>query len=157
MKYLLFSFLISSLIVGFLLIISTPCFAGLAQDPDQDSEKEQESLQPRQALETPKSLEEAKTFGRKLLWVFPQTLKLVCQEAWSVWNKMLNWFRGFWNSYILSWFKNIWFKFKFYLGWEVGQKKPEIKKELEEEKQEIKEGVPKAGKSLWQRFKELIE
>jgi len=153
MKYLLFSFLISSLIVGFSLIISAPCFAELAQD----SEKEQESLQPGQTFETPKSLEEAETFGRKLLWVFPQTLKLVCQEAWSVWKKMLNWFRGFWNSYILSWFKNIWFKIKFYLGWEVGQKKPEIKKELEEEKQEIKEGVPKACKSLWQRFKELIE
>jgi len=74
-----------------------------------------------------------------------------------IWERMLGWFRSFWQSYISSWLKTIWQKIYSLLGKEVEKRKPEIQGEFEKEKQEAKEEIPKIGKSLWQRFKELIE
>lgn len=137
MKYL-FSFLI----ISFLLTLVAPL--SFAQQ-DQDVPK------------APETLEEAKTLGERILWGFPEALKKPWQEALAVWRKMLNWFKGFWRSFIAPLFRNIWYKINFFLGREIEKRKPEIREELEKEKQEIKEEIPEAGKSLWQRFKELIK
>jgi len=69
----------------------------------------------------------------------------------------LGWFKNFWQSYVSPWLKTIWQKIYYLLGKEVEKRKPEIQEEFEKEKQEAKEEIPKISKSLWQRFKELIE
>lgn len=130
------------LIVGFLLTLVAP-LAFAQQDQEIPG--------------APKTLEEARTLGERILWSFPEALKNPWQEALTIWKKMFNWFKGFWKSFVTPWLQNIWYKINFFLGKEIEKRKPEIMKELEKEKEEIKEEAPKAGESLWQRFKELIK
>jgi len=134
MKYLIFSLLI----IAFLLTVSIPF--SLAQEPP----------------EAPKTLEEVEILGKRILTGFPKVFEESWQEAIVFWQKMINWLRNIWYSYILPWFQNIWQKINSFLGKEVEKRKPEIKKEFEKEKQEMKEDIPKVGKSLWKRFLELI-
>jgi len=129
MKYL-FSFLIFLTTIGFLLSFS---FSVLAQE----------------AVGAPETLEEAKTLGQRILWGFPEAFKKTWQQAVVFWKKMLN--------YVSPWFKNIWNSILSFLGKEVEQRRPEVEQEFEKEVEEMKEEVPKASKSLWQRLKELIE
>jgi len=128
-------YLISFLIISFLLIIICPLV--LAQAPE--------------------TFEEAKSLGERILIGLPEALKKPWQEALVVWERMLGWFKNFWRSYISPWLKIIWQKIYSLLGKEVEKRKPEIQEEFEKEKQEMKGEIPKIGKSLWQRFKELIE
>lgn len=110
-----------------------------------------------QAPKAPETLEEAKTVGERMLIDFPSVLRKVWQEALTIWQRMLNWFRNFWQKYISAWFESIWQKISSLLGREVEKRKPEIEEEFEKEKQEMKEEIPKVSKSLWQRFKELVK
>ncbi len=99
-------------------------------------------------VQAPETLEEAKSLGQRILTGFPETFKSVWQEAVVFWKKMLN--------YVSPWFKSIWNSILSLLGKEVEKRKPEVEEEFKKETQEMKEEIPKAGKSLWQRFKELI-
>ncbi len=109
------------------------------------------------APKAPETFEEAKSLGERILIGFPEALKKPWQEALVVWGRMLGWFRSFWRSYISPWLQIIWQKIYSLLGKEVEKRKPEIQEEFKKEKQEIKEETVEAGKSLWQRFKDLIK
>ena len=134
MKYLL-----SFLIFGLLLTTAVPC--SLAQEPPK----------------APENMEEVETMGEETLKGFPGTLEKTWQEALGIWKKMAEWIKDFYFSYISTWFKNIWQKICSFLGKEVERKKPEIKEGFEEEKQELKEEIPRVGQSIWERFKDLIK
>lgn len=104
---------------------------------------------------------EAKTMGEKGLKAFPEALREAWQEAWEIWQKMADWAKNIWNSYIwpkIEWF---WQKILAFFGKEVEKRKPIIEEEFQKEKKEIKEKVkeelPKVGESLWERLKELIK
>ena len=99
--------------------------------------------------QAPETLEEAKLLGERVLWGFPEVFKKSWQEAVVFWKKMLN--------YVSPWLEGIWNSILSLLGKEVEQRRPEVEEEFEKETQEMKEEIPKAGKSLWQRFKELIQ
>lgn len=100
------------------------------------------------APKAPETLEEAKELGERMLKAFPEALKKPWQEAVVIWKRMWVWFKNLGYS--------IWYRINSFLGREVEKRKPEIQEEFEKEKQEMKEEIPKVGKSLWQRFKELI-
>lgn len=68
-----------------------------------------------------------------------------------------NWLKELWYKYLYPWLQNIWQKIYSFLSREVEQRKPEVEQEFKKETQEMKEEIPKTGKSLWQRFKELIK
>lgn len=97
---------------------------------------------------TPKTLDEAETLGWKILSGFPKVLKEIWQEAVEIWKSIFRkiepYIVGFWN------------KIKDFFRREVAIKKPEVKEELEKEKKEMKVEIPKAGKNIWERFKEII-
>ena len=131
------------LIMGFLLTLVAPL--SFAQQ-DQEMQKLPETIEGG-----------TKTLGERILSSFPDALKKSWREFMTIWKTILGWFKSFWYSYISPWFQNIWYRINSFFGREIEKRKPEIRKELEEEKEEIKEEVPKAGKSLWQRFKELIK
>lgn len=103
-----------------------------------------------QKVQAPETLEEAKSMGERIIWDFPGVMREVWQEALQIW-------KNFWSSYVRPVFSVIWQKIKSLLGKEVEQRRPGVEEELEKEKQEMKEEIPKAGKSLWQRLKELIK
>ena len=108
-----------------------------------------------------KTLEEAKTTGKKILTGFPGLLNRLWQDVIAFWQKVINLLKNFLNSYITPWLQDIWQKIVFFLGKEVEQRKTEVQEEFEKEKEEMKEEIkreaPKIGKSIWERFKELIK
>ena len=105
----------------------------------------------------PATFEEAKSLGKKILINFPEAFKKSWQEGMVIWNKIFKWFRHIWDSYIAVWMQKPWDWVKDFWEKEIEKKKPEIKEEFEKEKQEMKESVPKVGKSIWQRFIELVK
>lgn len=70
-------------------------------------------------------------------------------EALPVWKKMHEWFYSHWGYKIIGWFKQT-------VEPELEKRKPGIKEEFEKEKKEMKEEAPQVGKSLWEKFLEII-
>ena len=90
--------------------------------------------------------------------MLPEILKRIWrEEALPIWKRVYQFFKNIWDSYIFPFFQNIWQKILRILGREVQKRKPIIEEEFKKEKEEMKEEVPKVGKSLWERFKELIK
>jgi len=108
-------------------------------------------------IRIPETLEELKIAGLKALKLLPEFLKSIWQEFLGTCQKIWNWYKKIWNSYIYPFFHNIWQKT---LGKEIKERKPiieeEFKKEKKEMREEIKTELPKTAKSLWEKFKELI-
>ena len=71
-------------------------------------------------------------------------------EVWPVWVKMWDWFDGHIFYMVRDWFKKD-------VEPEIEKRKPGIKDEFEKEKEEVKEELPQVGKSLWDKFKEIIK
>lgn len=110
----------------------------------------------------PETLDEAKELGEKALEVSKKELPGNLERIWKeevlpLWQKMYNWVNTkIWDRYIWPWLQNIWQKIKDIFSKEVEERKPIIEEEFQKEKQELKEEAPEVGKSLWERFKELI-
>ncbi len=105
-------------------------------------------------LQLPETLEEAKEIGEKAFGITKKELPGILKRIWKeevlpIWQKMDDWFKA-----------NIWPKIK---AWfkrekeEIEKRKLIIEEEFKKEKKEIKEELPKVGKSLWEKFKELIK
>ncbi|MDP2864087.1 MAG: hypothetical protein Q8N73_00265 [bacterium] len=105
----------------------------------------------------PETLKEAEIVGGKILKLLPETLKGIWQEALGIWQTMGKRAKNFSDSYIRPWFQNIWQKIQSSFGKEIEQRKPIIEEEFKKEKEEMKTDLPKVGKPLWERFKELIK
>ena len=91
-----------------------------------------------------------KTIGIGDLKSFSGAFQGIWQGAVGVWNKIFEGVKNFWNKHIKPFFINLWNK-------EIKIKRPEIKEELEKEKEEIKTEIPKASKTIWGKFKDLIK
>lgn len=105
----------------------------------------------------PETLKEAEIVGGKVLKLLPETLKGIWQEALGIWQTMGKRAKNFSDSYISPWFQNIWRKIQSSFGKEIEERKPIIEEEFKKEKEEMKQEIPKVGKPLWERFKELIK
>ena len=101
-------------------------------------------------VQVPKNIDDAEALGWKILSGFPDALKGIWQGAIEIWRNIFRKIGNFWNSYIKPYIVNFWER-------DVEIKKPEVKQELEKEKQEMKVEIPKAGKNIWNRFKDLID
>lgn len=106
-----------------------------------------------QVFGPPQTLEGLKTLGPRALKFLLETLKGIGQEFLGFLQKIGNWLKNIWNSYLYPFFYNIWQKT---LGKEIKERKLLIEEEFKKEKEEMKREIPGVGKSLWERFKELI-
>lgn len=102
------------------------------------------------SLSQPETVEEAKELGKKALEIGKKKLPGIIEKIWEqevlpIWQKMYNWF-----------LENIWAEVWPYAEKEIEKRRPLIEEEFEKEKQELRKEAPELGKSLWQRFKELI-
>lgn len=111
--------------------------------------------------QAPGTFEEAGDFVIKILKGISEGFKSAFKEALVIWRKMGDRAKDLWNSSVQSRLRSIWRKITTFFGKEIEKRKPMIEEELKKEKKEIKEEVktevPKVGKSLWERFKELIK
>ena len=114
-------------------------------------------------IETPETMEEAKEMEKKALEVSKKELPGILEKIWKeevlpVWQKMWKAVSNWWNNTawpkIKGFFKQ---KVEPPVKEEIEKRKPIIEEEFKKEKEEIKEELPKVGKSLWERFKELIK
>ena len=112
-----------------------------------------------QSITPPGTLDEAKKIGERALETAQKEIPGIFERIWKeevlpVWQKIFNWVKSkIWEPYLWPWFENIQALF----GEELEKRKPIIKEEFQKEKQEIKTEAPQLGKSLWERFKELIK
>lgn len=121
-----------------------------------------------QAIEAPETIEMAKAFAIKILWMLPDAIKGVWDnEAMPLWRNMWGKAQDFWYNSARSkieprfqWVSGqteaLWSKFLELLGKEVEKRKPELKEEFQKEKEEMRAELPKVGRSLWERLKELL-
>lgn len=97
----------------------------------------------------PNTINEAEMAVWKIISSLPKVLMEIGRD---VFRKV----ESFWNTHIKSYVVSFWNKIKNFFTKKVDIKKPEVKQELEKEKQEMKIEIPKAGKNLWEKFKEII-
>ena len=124
-------------------------------------------------IEAPGSIEEAKGVvqegSKKIVEKMPDIIKTIWREqVIPLWSRMWNWFKGIWKSYLQPFFSDLWYstlkprikslieKVRGLIWKKVEEQKPIIKEEIGKEAEEMKEEIPKTGKSLWERFKELL-
>jgi len=110
-----------------------------------------------QQISPPETLEEAKERGEKALESTEKELPGILEGIWKedvlpFWQKMYGWFKAHVWPKIEGWFKRI----RAPIQEEIEKRKPIIKEEFQIEKEELKEEAPKVGKTLWEKFKELI-
>lgn len=148
MTKLLLRFIIILSITGLIL----PSF-GSINSPQVVFAQEQEA---KQYPKMPGTFEEAWSFIKRIIEPLPRAVGKVWQAAVGIWQRMAGWFRGVWDSKIWPKIDWIWQKVFGIFSKEVEKRKEELPQELEKEKQEIKEETSKAGKSLWERLKDLI-
>ena len=103
--------------------------------------------------QVPQTLDEAQIRGKSVLNTLPGVLSRLWQELRGYFFQFVNWLIKIWENYIYPPIQDFWNR-------EVESRKPEIEQELQKEKQEmvqdIKTEVPKIGKTVWDRFMELI-
>lgn len=113
-------------------------------------------------VKAPENFDEAKRVGEKTFNIAKNDLPGIISniwknEVWPVWKKMGEYVKNFWNIYL----KTVWQKFKNIFQKEIDVRKPIINEEFKKEKTELKEGlkteVPTAGKSIWEKIKEIIQ
>ncbi len=109
-------------------------------------------------ITAPESFEEVKELGERALEVgekeLPGTLERIWQEeVLPVWQKMYDWFKDNLWTKIENWYTTT---VKPRAEEEIEKRKPEVEKELEKEKEEMKAEGKEIGKSLWEKFKEII-
>lgn len=107
-------------------------------------------------ISPPETLEETKGWLERAWETIKKNLPGILEKIWKeevlpVWKRMWEWSKV-----------NIWSKIEILFKREIEKRKSifeeGVEKEKEELKKEIKEEViPKASKSLWERFKELIK
>lgn len=102
-------------------------------------------------IKAPESMEEVKELGKKALEVGEKELPGIIKRVWKeevlpVWQKMWDWFKA-----------NIWARIWPKLEEEIEKRKPLLEEEFGKEKEELKEELPKVGKSLWEKFKDLLD
>jgi hypothetical protein len=111
----------------------------------------------------PENLEEAKQLGEKAVEFTKKEGPGLMQKVWTdealpIWKKMFEWVKTrFWDDWIGPWLKNIWAKSVSIFKGEVSERKPVVEEEFQKEKQELKKEAPEVGKTLWQKFQELIK
>jgi len=110
-------------------------------------------------ITAPETFEEVKELGEKALEVgereLPGTLERIWQEeVLPIWQKMYDWFKdNIWPK-VENWYITI---IKPKAEEEIEKRKPEVEEELQKEKEEMKTEGKELGKSLWEKFKEIIK
>ena len=116
-----------------------------------------------QQIQSPETLGEAKEMGENFAGEAKEKLPGILERIWKeeavpVWSKMWDWTKNWWKGTVWPWVSSIFQeKIKPPLEEEIEKRKPIIKEEFEKEKQEFKKEAPEVGKSLWERFKEIIK
>ena len=117
----------------------------------------------------PEDLEEMKEMGEsfkeeaeeKALGIFSRIWK---EEVIPVWQKMWNCFDNWWSNSFTPFIKGVFGKISdFFTGKirpsveeEFEKRKSIVEDEFQKEKEELRKEAPETGRSLWEKFKDII-
>ena len=110
-----------------------------------------------QVFGPPETLEGVKNVGMKTLKIFPTVFKGLWQEALGAWKGIFQKIKNFWIKYINPWFQSLLKRIEKSFKKEAKRRKPIIEEEFKKEQKEMKKEAPDVGKSLWERFRELLK
>jgi hypothetical protein len=116
-----------------------------------------------QSITQPENFDQAKELGNKALEVTKTQGSTIIKNVWEkdalpIWKKMLNWLQtNIWDNHLKPWLGNIWESTLRILKIEVSQRKPGVQEEFQNKKQAVRQEAPVLGKSLWQKFQNLIK
>jgi hypothetical protein len=116
-----------------------------------------------QSVSVPENPQQVKEMGDKAITIVENQgagiiKDIFKNEVLPVWKKMFTWAKTrFWDNKLETKFSNLWKTSKQVVNTEVQERKPEVKEEFQKEKQELKTEAPVVGKSLWEKFKEIIK
>ncbi len=113
----------------------------------------------------PETLEQVQEFGEEVFEKSKEQLPGILEKSWKeevlpIWRKMRQIWSNWWDNTIQPWLISIVDKIKVLLGQEIEKRKPYIEQELKKETGELIEDIGKEiprAKSLWERFKELLQ
>ncbi len=119
---------------------------------------------PPEDLEEMKEIGESfkKEAGEEALGIFARIWK---EEVVPVWQKMWNCFSNWWSNSFVPFVKGVFGKISdFFIGKikpsveeEFEKRKSVVEDEFQKEKEELKEEAPETGRSLWEKFMEIIK
>ena len=105
-------------------------------------------------LKAPDTLEQTKSLIIELIIAIPEGMKSAWQEAKEIWqNTWVSWWGTHikpWISKTQNWIKNLWQDTTPIIEQEFEKEKQEIKQDLGEQREKVKQGI-------WERFKQLIK
>ena len=106
------------------------------------------------AFELPKDAEESQELLEKGLEVGKEELPGLVENIWTnevvpIWGRMYNWFKNHIWPIFFDWFEKD-------IEPELERIRTNLEEEFDKEKTEVREELPKVGRSLWDKFKEII-
>jgi len=112
------------------------------------------SLSFSQQADLPENPGEVKILWEKVLKIGETEIPRIAKKIWEeqvlpIWQGMYRWAKDHIWTRFYSWFQKV-------ISPEIEKRKPQIKEEFEKEKEEARQEIPKVGKSLWEKFKEII-
>ncbi|OHA62662.1 MAG: hypothetical protein A2117_02285 [Candidatus Wildermuthbacteria bacterium GWA2_46_15] len=105
----------------------------------------------------PETLEELKSVLLRGWEAFPAAFKSALNEALSIWQRLYQWLRGWWEANwgikFKTWVDSAWERIKALFF----QRETIFKEELQKEKTEMGKEIPDLQKNFWEKFKEIIK
>jgi len=125
------------------------------------------------SLDQPETIEEGKQMmeegAKRTIEFMPGFIRdVIKNEVLPIWEGLWSWVRNVFKKYIKDSLVNLWYNeikpgvksilnsTKRIFGGEIKEREDVFKEEFDKEKEELKEELPGATKSLWQRFKDLF-
>src|SRR4030042_181798 len=111
----------------------------------------------------PENIDQAKEMGEKALEVTKTQAPGIISDVWKeevvpVWKKMFGWAKEkIWDDWLSPWLKNLWATILRILKVEVENRVPGAQQEIQKEKEQIQAEAPQVGRSLWDKFLEIIK
>jgi len=111
----------------------------------------------------PENIDQAKEMGERALEATKTQAPGIISDVWKeevvpVWKKMFGWAKEkIWDDWLSSWLKNLWATILRILRVEVENRAPGAQQEIQKEKEQIQAEAPQVGRSLWDKFLEIIK
>jgi len=114
-------------------------------------------------ISQPETMDQVKQLGEKALEVTKTKLPGIFGDIWQndvipFYKKMFDWIKAnLWDNWLGPWLKNLWSATVNIFKSEAQQRKPQVEQDFQTQKEQIKQEAPVVGKTLWEKFLELIK
>lgn len=151
-----------NIIISFLIIIFLLSFVVVFSQDNTPSTSDSSSKNKTNQLEIPKDLKDIENIGDKAIETTKSLAPGIIKQMWEekilpIWQKMWDYARNLWEKHFANSFNNFLKQLEEWFGVTFKERKELTKEKFEKEKEEFTKEAPELGKSLWEKFWELIK